>query len=539
MHAMTAMRCTRARARALGLALGLALLAPAGTAAADEFAAGARAALATVPPEVFPESPVTERLLESARAARGSVQRLTATIDDGGAAHVPVLLGDEEVVLRLWPHTDRHPEVELYVTGEDGELIAAELPAPRTWRGWVEGDADRPVAATIAEEHFSALVLEPDGSKWTIQPAPSDEADLGAVFEGWSIVKRNEDVIPTGGVCGVPPGTPADPRGLLAAAPDELLAAMGAGNAPATGATDDEGASEDPPVLASGGPEGGIVRTEVAFDADWEFYLESGATIDGAVLEIERVMNEVGLIYQEQTLISYWYRIFLVRTSSNDPYTSSDSFTRLCQLRTHWNTVLSFFPRDTVHMFTGVDLDGNIVGRAFLGAICEDGNACGGVTDDIGYGLSWTYFSTSMAERTTLVAHELGHNWNACHCNDSDCTGGGGDVDCGIMNSFVLPGEQDFGNRSITAIAIWRALSLGCLDTAWNPVWVDVDWGGSENGSAVFPFDTLSEGVYAAIVDGLVAIRNGTYTPPAGNIIAKPLVLQRADTGGGSVVITP
>ena len=93
----------------------------------------------------------------------------------------------------------------------------------------------------------------------------------------------------------------------------------------------------------------------------------------------------------------------------------------LDQFRNRWNSENGSIHRDTAHLFTGTELDGNIIGIAYIGVICS-GN--------YGYGLSQTGVIPQISWRdTSLTAHEVGHNWNAEHCN--------GDPDCGVMCSGI------------------------------------------------------------------------------------------------------
>ena len=59
--------------------------------------------------------------------------------------------------------------------------------------------------------------------------------------------------------------------------------------------------------------------TEVAFDADWEFYQSNLNHIDWTVTDIEDVLNNVEVIYQRDVEICYNITHIIVRTDSNDP----------------------------------------------------------------------------------------------------------------------------------------------------------------------------------------------------------------------------
>src|SRR4029078_4097878 len=72
-----------------------------------------------------------------------------------------------------------------------------------------------------------------------------------------------------------------------------------------------------------------------------------------------------------------------------------------------WNTTRTGVNRDVVPLRTGKTLMDNVVGYASIGVICNTSRA---------YGLTHSHLRT-YAERVTVVAHELGHNWNAQHCD--------------------------------------------------------------------------------------------------------------------------
>jgi hypothetical protein len=69
----------------------------------------------------------------------------------------------------------------------------------------------------------------------------------------------------------------------------------------------------------------------------------------------------------------------------------------------------------------------------------------------MGYGLSQSRFTTQLASRVGLTSHEVGHNWNASHCD--------GDSDCRIMCSGLggcAGSVTSFGTRSISTISSFR-----------------------------------------------------------------------------------
>jgi len=270
-------------------------------------------------------------------------------------------------------------------------------------------------------------------------------------------------------------------------------------------------------------------RTQIAFDTDVQYYQANGSSSTNTVSDIEMIMNQVGLIYQNAFDICYVLERVIVRTAEPDPYSTSNSSSLLCQFRNEWNANVTT-TRDVAHLMTGRNLDGTTIGVAWVGVVCNVQGfsstipGCGN-TANLAYGLSQTFFSTNIVSRTGLTAHELGHNWNCCHCNQSTCTGGSADADCGIMWSSAGTQQSTlvFGARSSSSIAIHRN-SRNCLSTCTGLVYVNGAHVGIENGSLAFPYNTISEGVEWVELGGTVRIFSGSY--PGTRTITKFLNLE-------------
>ncbi|MCC7171353.1 MAG: IPT/TIG domain-containing protein [Planctomycetes bacterium] len=188
---------------------------------------------------------------------------------------------------------------------------------------------------------------------------------------------------------------------------------------------------------------------EVAFDCDYEFFVANGSSVAATVTDVETVMNAVDAIYRSEVDIAYELTLVVVRTTNTDPYTSSDSGTLLNQFRNHWTSQFSSVPRDTAHLMTGRAVDGNVIGLAYVGVICNG---------SYGFGLSESRFTSNAVYRASLTAHELGHNWNVSHCN--------GQGDCAIMCSSIggCNGLSTFAVQDENSINGWKSGS-GCLDS--------------------------------------------------------------------------
>lgn len=122
------------------------------------------------------------------------------------------------------------------------------------------------------------------------------------------------------------------------------------------------------------------------------------------------VLNAVDTIFDGQ--IDIQFNIVAQHVwAAGGPLTSTRSSTLLRQFRDAWEPVTypPWTPRDLAFLFTGKDLDGLTIGRAWLG----------------GLGTSYHYslaqqvpggnYDASLYQRIVLSAHEIGHTFNAIH----------------------------------------------------------------------------------------------------------------------------
>jgi len=63
-------------------------------------------------------------------------------------------------------------------------------------------------------------------------------------------------------------------------------------------------------------------------------------------------------------------------------------------------------------LFTAKGRSSSVIGVAYLSSICSM---------NIGYGLSYTHFTSNFTSRVGLTAHELGHSFGAGHCSGGSC----------------------------------------------------------------------------------------------------------------------
>ncbi|MEW6744474.1 MAG: M12 family metallo-peptidase [Planctomycetota bacterium] len=346
------------------------------------------------------------------------LQPLALPEDGTPELEVEVFLDGVLRTVVLEHHSLRAPDFRLLAQAADGRLAEIDPPEPRTYRGMVRGLPGSRAAATLHRGSLTALIETEPGVLWNVEPLA---AALPSAPRYLHVVVHPSAVLPPRGRCGLFT-LPPSPGG--------------------------------PPGGPGYGPAGtGLKICDIALDADFEFFEKKGSSVEEAMIDIETIMNGVELIYERDTQITYEVTTIIVRTSEPDPYSSTDPDTLLYQFRSHWRNSLGSVRRDTAHLMTGKNLDGSVIGIAFLGVVCDS---------SWGYGLS-SLATGSYTSRVGLTAHEVGHNWNAVHCD--------GDSDCYIMCSGLGGCGGDvtrFGSRSINRITGFRD-SRGCLGDLDDP----------------------------------------------------------------------
>ncbi len=409
---------------------------------------------------------------------------------DGDRVLAGVRIDGRDAVLELRPFSLRSERSRVLVDIGAGELVELEGIETRTYRGWVRGVPGSQVAASVMGMRLRAVVIMPDGTMHAIQEAVRNRA-------GMHVSYATSAVMPDGGLC--------------------------ANELPGFGLSGGE-------ALPAGDPGPAEVcnlATLIATDSDHDFFLLNGSDVQATIDDVESIINGMDLIYTRDTRVTYLIGDHIVRTDPNDPYTTSDPGALLGQFQDEWNTNQTHIGRDIAHLFTGVDLDGGVIGIAFFNGVCSPTS---------GYALSQSLWSNTFSLRVGLTAHELGHNWNAMHCNADD--------DCFIMCSGINGCGGDvtlFGSRSIDTIMNYAA-TAPCLEdgTAGAPsvppranddtagsiaggsILIDVlgnDFEGNCQELLIGAFDTTSE------LGGTIELSVGTgpegrdelrYTPPDG-----------------------
>ncbi len=349
---------------------------------------------------------------ESIDPASSSHVRVATFGQPGQTVRAFVELNGVRAFLDLTPHSVRSETFRLIEQREDGRIVSIDPGPVKTYRGTVIGSPGAEVSAALADDGFYARIALANGDVQWIQPLQAQERYVPATDH---LLYSSESVVEPYNRCGA----------------DDL-----------PGNVQKYVAQTSTPRGMQSSQAQAIDIAELACDADYEFYLRHGGTT-GVSDRIQLVINSMNTQYERDVDITHSIGTILVRTSASQPYTATNSGVLLNQFRTEWENNQQSIVRDVAELFTGKNLDGSVIGIAWLGGICNS----------YGYNVVQSDFSGTLACTTDLSAHELGHNWNADHCwcfrytmNPS--------ITC--ANAFSIP-------KTVPDIVNYRN-SLGCLD---------------------------------------------------------------------------
>lgn len=330
-------------------------------------------------------------------------------------------MGGMDYTLDLFPHSVRSPEsFQVLVPRADDTYEQVTTPLPHTLRGVVLGVPGSSVSASLIDGQLKGTIIMNDLT-WYIQP-------VSDVIDGYArdvhVLYNANDYYGGDWKCGTDTSGVDDMDHFLVT---PRLAGY-------------EDIAVDPDKVC-----------EIAFDADYEFYVKNGSSVNNTIADIEAIVNDMEFIYQRDTGIVYDITTIIVRDSEPDPYTTTSPDGLLSQFQNHWNSKQGSVQRDIAHLMTGKSLDGSVIGIAYLSVICNKAS---------GYGLAESRFrGGGWNSRVGLSAHEIGHNWSAGHCSGSGCY-----IMCATLGS--CGGDvTKFGTYAKGKITSYRD-TRSCLDDA-------------------------------------------------------------------------
>ena len=383
---------------------------------------------------------------------------------------IQVTLGGAPYTMEIAPHSVRSENYEVIAIDADGNRTPV-APAPvNTFRGTLLNQPGSVVTASFLEDGLIAKIdMANDASdRFWLEPVGQRVANVPA---DTYVVYHQDDVIPVEGTCGT---EGADTTDFGAAGIDP----------------------RNQPIVQFGSA--GLCTTELACDADYEYYQDRGFNTTNVQNRINSVINSINAQYEQDVAITHVISTILIRTSSGSPYTSASANTLLNQFRNEWQSNQQSVQRDVAHLFTGKSIDGSTIGIAYnIGAICSSSAYCLSESDCCG----------SFACATDLTAHELGHLWGAFHCNGY----------CDATMNASIQCANEFTSGSITSISNHRN-SRNCLDCVAPDAYCNASSSNSFNRFItrfeIADIDNASSGSGYADFSGVTTelVRGQTYT---------------------------
>ena len=375
---------------------------------------------------------------------------------------ISVRIDEIDHSLTLARHSMRGGEFQVLV--DDGLQLNRITPPPSlTYKGSVDGMEATAVRGSLLPDGLHVMVdLGEEGGTWFIQPLSSLEADATVLPDNWTerthVVLSDRFDVPEGHGCG-----------------NDLF----------------DFGQEFP--IPAGDDSGGLAGenrylVEIGSDTDYEFFVKNQSSVTNTVNDVELMWALTENVYERDVQIMFELSAIVVRATSNDPWSNStDSGTILNAFRNYWNSSANDeyrIKRDVAHIFTGKDVAGSVLGLAFVGVVCNQANA---------YAMVESRWTSNLTFRAAVTTHELGHNFNSPHCDQSSSCSGSCRIMCsGVGGCNSITGSNfKFESCAQGFITGWRnAVSCDTLFTELLPLPFSDDFeSGAYPSSSVYSFN--------------------------------------------------
>ena len=362
-----------------------------------------------------PDAVVEQAVLKQLRVGKFTRQDLEP-VGRSGELEIRLRLAGQPHQLILHRHSLRAPGFRVVVQERDGTWRDMPVPEAQTYRGYVAGCGGSRVAASITDGRIRAWVCLGDDqdAAWVIEPLSTVLASAAAEQH---VVYSSLDLVGEAGVCG-------NQEAPVAKAPR-------------------------PTTLDSESDNLDVRVCRVACDADYEYYVLNGSSVSNTIADIESILHGVSAIYERDARVAFQLTQILVRSAEPDPYAATAVYALLSEFTLDWKNNHQDIPRDIAHLFTGKNF-GSVLGVSYTDQVCPAFDH---------YSLVRSRWQTDLGKRIALSAHEIGHSFDAVHC-DYDA-----DPRCRIMCPSIggcSVGYYSFEDSNIARLRA-TAASAACL----------------------------------------------------------------------------
>jgi hypothetical protein len=211
-------------------------------------------------------------------------------------------------------------------------------------------------------------------------------------------------------------------------------------------------------------------EARVAVETDHELFLELGANTTDATRYLADLFAFISGIYETEVDTSVTISYLSLWEDSADPWTQTGTSCALSEFGYYWNNNRSDIDRTIAHFISGKNMGGGV---AWLGVLCggefstgancpglpSSGNFGGAYGVSAGIRGSFNAADPKVVWDFTVIAHEIGHNFNSPHTH---CYGGIGGNNQPVDNCYggetrqgcftgtgVLPDDSVSGSGTI------------------------------------------------------------------------------------------
>ncbi|MCH8852920.1 MAG: hypothetical protein IID41_09760, partial [Planctomycetes bacterium] len=221
-----------------------------------------------------------------------SIIMLNVDTEPGKSQDITITIDGQTYLLEIAPHSVRTSSYRVFTEPAEDTLIEHEPSPVRTVRGTVVGLPDSMVAGSILDIGLYGRIDLGQGDIYWVEPL---DGHIDGALAGEHVLYHADDVIPPEGVCG---NLASDVMGHV----DQTQQGQGQ-------------------RTAAGGEICGV--TELACDADNEYYVAHGSSVDNVQNRINVVINLMNVQYENQVDITHNITVIVIHNTGNphgNPY---------------------------------------------------------------------------------------------------------------------------------------------------------------------------------------------------------------------------